>query len=59
MAKGKIKLKAGLGHNPDHRASREVVGPRSGPYRSRPDRRGRCADRAPLAEVMIKANELE
>ena len=45
----------GLSHNPGHRASREVVGPHRGPYRSRPYRRVRCADQAPLAEVMIKA----
>ena len=45
----------GLGHNPGHRASREVDGPHSGPYGSRHDRRVRCADRTTLAEFMIKA----
>ena len=33
----------------------EAVGPHSGPYGARAYRRVRCADRAPPAEVMIKA----
>ncbi len=42
-------------HDPGHRASREVVGPHSGPYRSQPERRVRCADQPSLADIMIKA----
>ena len=45
----------GLDHHSDHHSSREVIGPHSGPYGSRPDRRIHYADPAPLAEVMIKA----
>ena len=47
----------GLGHDSAHCATREVFGPHSGPYRSRPYRRVRCADLAPLADVMIKARQ--
>jgi tRNA(Met) cytidine acetyltransferase len=46
----------GLDHYPGHRASHEVAGPHSGPYRSRSDRRVRGADRTPLAETMIKTD---
>jgi hypothetical protein len=46
---------AGLDHISGHRTSREVDGPHSGPYGSRPYRRVRCADRSPLADIMIKA----
>jgi hypothetical protein len=53
----RANARRGLDHNPGHRASREVVGPHSGPCRSRPYRRVRCADRAALAEVMIKARD--
>ena len=48
-------LEPELGQNDGRDADREVVGPHSGPYGSRPYRRVRCADRAPLAEVMINA----
>jgi hypothetical protein len=52
---GRNISEGGDGHHSDHLASREVVGPHSGPYGSRPYRRVRCADQSPLAEVMIKA----
>ncbi len=41
--------RAGLGHNPGHRANGEVVGPHSGPYGRGASRRVRCADRSPVA----------
>ncbi len=43
-----IKAERGLGHKPGHRAICTVVGPRSGPYRSRCCRRVRRADRPRL-----------
>ena len=48
----------GLDHKPGHRAIGTVVGPHSGPYRSRCSRRVRCADRPPPAGTMIKALRL-
>ncbi len=46
-----VRAPRGLGHKPGHRAICTVVGPHSGPYRSRCYRRVRCADR-PLVVLM-------
>jgi len=60
--RGPVRLgnvaQSGLGHKPGHRAICMVVGPHSGPYRSRCYRRVRCADRPRPAGTMIKARSL-